>query len=62
MIDYNNDSSLEYKMEVMKMINELNVNHKVGRILIGLSNSNPINDEIIRMMINSCNNVCSRGI
>ena len=36
----------------MKMINELNVNNKVGRILIKLSNNNPINQEIIRMMTN----------
>ena len=34
-------------MEVMKMINELNINQKVGMIGIDLRNSNPINDEII---------------
>jgi len=44
-------------MEVMNMINEMNVNHKVGRILIRLNDKSPINTEIIRMMINSCNNV-----
>ena len=57
MIDYWYDTSLEYKMEVIKMINELNVNHKVGGIYIKLSNDNPINGEIIRMINNSCNNV-----
>ena len=41
----------------MNMINELNVNQKVGRIWITLNNDNPINEEIIRMIINSCNNV-----
>ena len=44
-------------MEVMKMINEMNVNQKVGGIRIILSYDNPINDEIIRMITNSCNNV-----
>jgi len=44
-------------MKVMNMINELNVNHKVGTILIKLRNDNPINEEIVRMMTNSCNNV-----
>ena len=28
-IDYFDDTSLKYKMEVIKMINELNVNQKV---------------------------------
>ena len=41
----------------MKMITQLNVNQKVGGIAIKLRNSNPINDEIIRMMINNYNNV-----
>ena len=49
-------------MKVMKMINELNVNHKVGTIIIGLSNDNPINEEIIRIMNNNYNNVYSIGV
>jgi len=58
MIDYYSyDTSLEYKMEIMKMINEINVNHKVGMIWIKLNNYNPINDEIIRIMINNYDNV-----
>jgi len=45
-------------MEIMKMINEMNVNHKVGGISIRFSkNNNPINKEILRMMNNSYNNV-----
>jgi len=39
------------------MINELNVNYKVGRILIKLNKNNPINEEIIRNMINRYKNV-----
>jgi len=39
------------------MINELNVNHKLGTIWIRLNNDNPINEEIMRNMNNSCNNV-----
>jgi len=40
------------------MINEMNVNHKVGGISIRFSkNNNPINKEILRMMNNSYNNV-----
>ena len=51
------DTSLEYKMEVMKMINEINVNQKVGEISIKLRNNNIIDQEIIRMMINNYDNV-----
>jgi len=40
----NNDSSLDDKMKTMKMIDELNVNQKVGGIGIGISNTNPINE------------------
>jgi len=46
-------------MKVINMINELNVNHKVGGIWIQLDNNNPINTEIIRIMINRYNNVFS---
>jgi len=35
------------------MIDELNVNQKVGQIFIKISNENPIDIEIIRMMINN---------
>jgi len=42
-------------MKVMKTINELNVNQKVGTILIRNRNQN--NEEIIRIMINSYHNV-----
>jgi len=62
MIDYADDTSLEYKMEAMNMINELNVNHKVGGIGIKLDNENPINEEIIRMMNNNYNNLYSIGV
>ena len=58
----NSNTSLEYKMEVIKMINELNVNQKVGRIGIKLRNSNPINEEIIRIMANSYKNVYSIAV
>jgi len=44
-------------MKVMKMINGLNVNQKVGRIEIKLRNRNPINEEIMRMVTNNYNNV-----
>jgi len=44
-------------MEALKMINEMNVNHKVGTIRITVSNSNPINEEILRMINNRYNNV-----
>ena len=44
MIGYYDNSSLEYKMEVFKMINELNINHKVGVIYIGLKGDNTINE------------------
>jgi len=35
----------------------LNVNHKVGRIRIRLKNDNPINDTIIRVIMNRCHNI-----
>ena len=44
MINYCSNSSLEYKMKAMKMINELNVNQKVGKIWINLNEYNPMNE------------------
>ena len=45
MIDYlSYDTTLEYKMKAMNMINEMNVNQKVGIIAIKLSDDNPINE------------------
>ena len=41
------------------MINELNVNQKVGRVVIRLRKKNPINDEIIKIMVNRYNDVCN---
>ena len=62
-VDYkSNFTSLEYKMEVIKMINELNVNQKVGEISIRLNHYNLINEQTIRMMINNYNNVYSISI
>ena len=46
----------------MKMINEMNVNQKVGTIVIGLNDNNPINEEIIRMMNNNYKNVYSIAV
>jgi len=37
------DSSLEFKTEVINMIDQLKVNHKVGRLMLKLAASNPIN-------------------
>ena len=63
MIDYwSSDTTLEYKMEIMKMTNELNVNHKVGIIYIRLNYNNPISTEIIGIMTNNCNNVYNIGL
>ena len=44
------------------MIDELKVNHKVGGIWIKLNKNNPINEQIIRMMITSYHNVYSIGV
>jgi len=49
-------------MEIMNMINELNVNQKVRRIVIRLNNNNPINEESIRNMVNNYNNVYSISV
>ena len=44
-------------MKVMKMINELNSNHRVGGILITIGEIDPINQQIIKTMTNTYNNV-----
>jgi len=41
------------------MINELNLNHKVGKVIIRLNSDNPINNDIIRIMINMYHNLYS---
>jgi len=44
-------------VKVIEMINGLNVNQRVGAICINLNDKNPMNGEIIRMMINNYKNV-----
>ena len=41
----------------MGMIDGLNVNDKVARVVIRISSSNQINEEIVEMMINRYRNV-----
>ena len=50
-------TSVESKMEVIDMIEQLNVNHKVGCIAITLHNDNKWNEEIMRRMIDNYQNV-----
>ena len=44
-------------MEMMKMVDELNVNQKVGIITININKNNPINEEIIGIMVSNYHNV-----
>ena len=44
-------SDVEYKMKVIDMIDGLNINHKVGKILVGLKDDNRINEWIIMKMV-----------
>jgi len=38
------ETGSSFKMKVVNMIDELNVNHKVGEILIELNDRNPIDE------------------
>ena len=48
---FTHNTNLDFKMRVVNMIDELNVNHRVGVIRIGFHIDNVINEEIIRIMI-----------
>ena len=41
---------MKWKMEVISMIDEMNVNHKLTGIFIIYSSSNLINADVIRLM------------
>ena len=48
MINFNfSPSSLEYKMELIEMIDQMKVNDKVGIIVITLFDDNIISDELV---------------
>jgi len=52
-------SSLEWKMEVLRMIDSLNKNEKVGKIEIGINDDNPISDEIMEWINRKYRNMYS---
>ena len=54
---FNNSDSLDSKMKVVKMIDEMNVNHKVAILTIGINDSDTLNEELIKMMIGKYKNV-----
>ena len=44
------DTSIQQKIELTDMIDTLNLNHKVGVIIIHMGQSNPIDEKTIRMI------------
>ena len=46
----NYNSNLNYKTEIVNLIENLNANDKVGIIMIGIEDKNPINTEILDRM------------
>ena len=59
-INFYNNSSLSDKLKIIKMIDELNVNQKVGIVGIMIKNRNKsrlIDEEIIRIIIDSYQNI-----
>jgi len=58
MIDFNfRNTSLKSKLRMINMIDELNVNNRVGRIILKLINESPINTEILTIMTGRYSNV-----
>jgi hypothetical protein len=62
MISFYSSSSLEWKMEVIQLIDSLNANEKVGEIWIALTDDNPISNEIVEWMNQKWRNVYEIGI
>lgn len=57
MINFHNLTNLAYKLEVIKMIEQFEVDKKVGRIDIRLHNDNGWNEEVLLKMIEKYKNV-----
>ena len=52
------DTSLDFKMKVINMINKFSINHKVGWIRIRLNNNcNEFNQQTLRIMIKNYQNL-----
>ena len=51
--------SISSKMSVLRMIDALDANSKVGMVQIGLNSNNEWNSEIVRLIINRYTNVHS---
>ena len=49
--------SVDSKMDMLRIIDILNANSKVGEVFIQLSNKNKLNSEILTSITNRCTNV-----
>ena len=49
--------SISSKMDTIEMINKMNTNNNVGKVVIGVDSSIKWNDEILRTMIDKYSNV-----
>lgn len=50
-------TSLEYKMKLMKMVNELGGDKRVGRVIIRLDSKDEWDEEIMRTMMDRYQNI-----
>ena len=50
MVDFCNNTSLNNKLSIMNMIDELDVNDRVGKLAIKLGYNNPVDSSLIRMI------------
>jgi len=67
-INFYDNSSIEYKMQVMEMIHQMNADKKVGRMWIRLNRkvgwiknifvkNNPVDEKVLKTMINRYTNL-----
>lgn len=63
MIDFQgDDSSVDEKMKMMNMVDELKVNYKVGKVYVRASNDNKLIQEVVQMMVDRYHNVYEIGV
>jgi len=61
-VDLDYSTNLDNNMKLMNMISKLNVNSKVGKVLIEMDSYNEHNKEILKRIVSTCRNVYYIGV
>ena len=56
-IEFGYDSSLDNKMSLIEMVQQLDVNHRVGKLILYFNDSSKFNGEMVRVIMEKYHNI-----